>query len=373
MINNLPVTENIPIDVFKNGPNEHLVHSHGRGKWIRDKELEELALKIYPINGKGITFSDVVNEYRCSKDTAQLRLKNGCKEKIDKNGKKSSILFILDDKRTKPQQYFPSCIKATIIKNKRNRLIDPTGVSYSNKAFSYPLDNTIESQIVSSFLTQLALLPWQELNMHNIHLWMIIDKSHYEEIINQRPCSENNKTKIQRERIGLRELIYKFHKRGSIEIEIACSKSPFPIETDNDVNNFFVFLGQVKYALAIILNDPWERIVPPVDDWILKYCDFNKDVELDDKNNGQLMKLNIQIKYAGEAFRLYVKNLEDRFALRGEKVMKVNQPITTFLHDAISHLYLINSKCNEIVNIIEKRFNEINNRIEKLEKSQHRK
>lgn len=202
---------------------------------------------------------------------------------------------------------------------------------------------------------------------------MIIDKSHYEEIINQRPCSENNKTKIQRERIGLRELIYKFHKRGSIEIEIACSKSPFPIETDNDVNNFFVFLGQVKYALAIILNDPWERIVPPVDDWILKYCDFNKDVELDDKNNGQLMKLNIQIKYAGEAFRLYVKNLEDRFALRGEKVMKVNQPITTFLHDAISHLYLINSKCNEIVNIIEKRFNEINNRIEKLEKSQHRK
>ena len=42
------------------------------------------------------------------------------------------------------------------------------------------------------------------------------------------------------------------------------------------------------------------------------------------------MDLNIQVKYAGEAFRLYVKNLEDRFVLRGEKAMKVNQPITIF-------------------------------------------
>ena len=167
----------------------------------------------------------------------------------------------------------------------------------------------------------------------------------------------------------LREVIYKFNKNGSIEIEIACSKNPFPIETDNDVNNFFVFLGQVKDRLAIILNDPRERIVPPVDKWILKYCDFNKDIELDDKNIGQLMDLNIQIKYAGEAFRLYVKNLEDRFALRGEKVMKVNQPITTFMNDAILNpLHLIDNKINEFANILKDQLNEINNKIEKLEK-----
>ncbi|HSF49746.1 MAG TPA: hypothetical protein VLA74_03220 [Nitrososphaeraceae archaeon] len=376
MINNLPVAENRPIEVFENRPIEQLVHSHGRGKWILDKELEELALKKYYTNGRGITFSDIVEEYRCRKDKSQRRLKNACIEKTDKNGKKFAILFRLDDKRTKPQQYFPTCIKARIIENKRkrqNRLIDPTGTNYNNKTVSssssnYPLCNAVEQQMVNYFLTQLSLLPYEQLNMHNIHMRVTIDKSHYEEI-KLRPCSDKNKTKIQRELIDLREVVYKFNKNGSVEIEIGCSKNPFPIETTNDVNNFFVFLGQVKCILAIILNDPTQRIVPPVDNWILKSCDFNKDVELDNKNIGQLMGLNIQVKHMGEAFRLYVKNLEDRFALRGEKVMKVNQPITSFMNDSILNpLHLINNKFDEVLNIIEKRFDEINNRISRMEK-----
>jgi hypothetical protein len=205
--------------------------------------------------------------------------------------------------------------------------------------------------------------------MHNIHMRTVIDKSHYEEI-KLKPYSNDNKTKLQRELIGSREVIYKFNKNGSIEIEIGCSKNPFPIETSYDIFNFFVFLGQVKYTLAIILNDPRERIVPPVDKWILKYCDFNKDIELDDKNIGQFMDLNIQIKYAGEAFRLYVKNVEDRFALRGEKVVKVNQPITSFMNNSIlSPLNLIDSKLNEHSNnIVERIVTEMNHKIDKLEK-----
>jgi hypothetical protein len=200
--------------------------------------------------------------------------------------------------------------------------------------------------------------------MHNIHIRTIIDKNHYEEIKIQ-PCSYQNKTKIQREWIGPREVIYKFNKNGSIEIEIACSKNPFPIETSYDVFNFFVFLGEVKYTLAIILNDPRVRIVPSLDTWILKYCDFNKDIELDDENIGQLMDLNIQIKYAGEAFRLYVKNLEDRFVLREEKVMKVNQPVTTFLNDAILNPYhLIENKFTKLYDIMEKNYRDLKDRIE---------
>ena len=120
--------------------------------------------------------------------------------------------------------------------------------------------------------------------MHNIHLWTIIDKSHYEEL-KLKPWS-NNKTKIVRERIGLREVIFKFNKKGSIEIDIACSTNPFQIETDDDVNNFFVFLGKVQDTLAYILSDPRERIVPSIDNWILKSCDFNKDVEIDDRKLG---------------------------------------------------------------------------------------
>ena len=148
----------------------------------------------------------------------------------------------------------------------------------------------------------MSLLPFQPLNLHNIHLWTIIDKSHYEEL-KLKPAF--NKTKIVRERIGLREVIFKFNKKGSIEIEVGCSRNPFPLETVYDVLNIFVFLGQVKERLAIILSDPRERIVPPIDNWILKYCDFNKDIESDDKSVGQLMIIEYSNKVYGRTFRLY--------------------------------------------------------------------
>lgn len=346
----------------ENGPNDDLDHSvYGRGKWIHPIDLEKLEVTKYRINKKGITYTDLVSNFGIAKTKAQRRLKNACFE-MEKNGKKSSILFTLD-KRTKPQQYYPSCIKAEVIEDvikKQNRLIGTTGVSYSNKGQSsyYPLHNAIENQIVSSFLTELSLLPFQPLNLHNIHLWTIIDNSHYEEI-NQ--SLSINKTKIKKERIGLRDVVYKFNKRGSIEIIIACSKYPFPIETDDDVNDLFVFLGKVQYTLAYILSDPRERIVPPVDKWILKYCDFNKDVEIIDKNIGQLLGLNIQIKHVGKAFRLYVKNLEDRFVLREERTMKVDQSITTFMNDSILHPYhLIKKEFDELKNIILEKLNEKN-------------
>jgi hypothetical protein len=368
LTNYLSVAKNGPNAINQNRPIDKLDHSYGPGNWISDNELQELAQKKYEINGKGITFYDLM-KLGCSQQKAQRRLKNAYLGKIEKDGKKSSILFTLDNGRTKPQQYFPSCIRATIIENKRNRPIDPTGANYNNKGHSsstYQLHNAIENQIVQSFLLQLYLLPWQPLNMHNIHLWTIIDKSHYEEL-KVKPAF--NKTKIVRERIGLREVIYKLNKKGSIEIDIACSTKPFQIETDDDVNNFFIFLGKVQYTLVYILSDPRERIVPPVDKWILKYCDFNKDIELDDKNIGQFMDLNIQIKYAGEAFRLYVKNLEDRFALRGEKVVEVNQPITSFMNNSIlTPLHLIDTKFNEFTKIIINEVKQINNKIEKLEK-----
>jgi hypothetical protein len=52
-------------------------------------------------------------------------------------------------------------------------------------------------------------LPWQPLQMHNIHMLTISDKSHYEEI-NQKPWGFNE-TKIKVERIGVREVVYKFN------------------------------------------------------------------------------------------------------------------------------------------------------------------
>ena len=49
-------------------------------KGFRDKELEELAIEKYKINGKGITFEDVIEKFHCKKEKAQRRLKNACIE-----------------------------------------------------------------------------------------------------------------------------------------------------------------------------------------------------------------------------------------------------------------------------------------------------
>jgi hypothetical protein len=254
LINNLSQAENGPIDVLENGPNEQLVHRFGKWQRISSKDIESLAITKYQSCGLGITFNDITTTFQCKKTKAQKKLKLLCNESSNKNGERvKPKLFTIN--RTKPQQYFPSCIRATIIENKRKRqngLIDPTGANYNNKA-SYPLYSDIENQIVQSFLLQLYLLPGQPLNMHNIHMRTVIDKSHYEEIDIQ-PWFKN-KSKIQRELIGSRQVIYKFNKNGSIEIELGCSKNPFPLETTYDIFNFFAFLGQVKYTLAIILND----------------------------------------------------------------------------------------------------------------------
>ena len=337
---------------------DRIIYSHR--KRISSKNFANLAIKEYRTNGKGLTFHYLIKKLGISKNKAQRKLKNA---------KKSGLLFTLDN-RTNPQQYFPSSIKAEIIKNKidlqKNRLIRTTGDTSKNNAYSSknPLDNVLIHQSISSFLLQLSLLPFQLLSMHNIHLWTEIDKSHYEELF-QKPIFQEDKPKIITERIGLRQVVYKFNKSGSIQIDIESSRHPFTIETDEDVNTFFVFLGQVKDRLSAILNDPRERIIPDVNNWVLKACDFNKDMEYIG-DIGQIPDPNIQIKYAGKAFRLYVKDLDDKFAIRKERTMRIDKPVSTFFNDDILQPYhLLQTKVEEIV---DRKFQELLDKIKDLQK-----
>ena len=72
MINNLLEAKNRPIGVSENRPTEQLVHVYGPGKRISNKELEELAIEKYKINGKGITFEDVIEKFYCKKKKLNL-------------------------------------------------------------------------------------------------------------------------------------------------------------------------------------------------------------------------------------------------------------------------------------------------------------
>jgi hypothetical protein len=56
--------------------------------------------------------------------------------------------------------------------------------------------------------------------------------------------------------------------------------------------------------------------------WILKACDLNKDVEIQD--NCQMTLPAIQLKYAGRIFRLYVKSPHDKAVYRSEESITLN-------------------------------------------------
>ena len=70
---------------------------------------------------------------------------------------------------------------------------------------------------------------------------------------------------------------------GTVEVYIATTDTPFRIERDEDVSAIFAFLGQVRDRFLYHVSDIRERHVPPLLNWILKQCDLNKDIEIDDK------------------------------------------------------------------------------------------
>jgi hypothetical protein len=121
---------------------------------------------------------------------------------------------------------------------------------------------------------------------------------------------------------------------------------PFRIETDDDELAIFSFLGQVRDRLLYVVRDPKERHVPPVMDWVLKQCDLNKDVEINDK--AQVTLPDIQLKTAARVFRIYVKSLKDRAVCRAEESLKQDLVLPEAL-DNILHPY--RSLENKLLNI----------------------
>ncbi|MBV9176310.1 MAG: hypothetical protein JO297_04675, partial [Nitrososphaeraceae archaeon] len=229
------------------------------------------------------------------------------------------ILFTAEDvinqgiyliENTSPQQYFPACIKADIIQDLKNRksvLVEPTGVNLSKNSHcsssKHSLSNILEYQKVQSFLEVLTQLPFAAPYIHKLQLRLSIDKQYYKEL------SQNeghiNRAKRHEEIIGRRHVSYIFSPNGTVEISVKSSDTPFKLETEEDENVIFSFLGQVRDRLLYYVSDIRERHIPPILEWTLKACDLNKDVKIQD--NCQITLPDIQLKYADRVFRLYVK------------------------------------------------------------------
>jgi hypothetical protein len=298
-----------------NVPNEELVHTSILTKRISKKKIEELAVQKYRACGQGIDFSDVM-EFRCSKANAQRILKDCCVQKI----------LFRSPKRTKPQQYYPSIIKADILENlkqKGNVPIQLTEVLSSNT----PLANLVVEQKAQNFYDILYSFGRYPLYIHKLQLQLSLESRYYTDI--QKTTSKRNKSKQHEEKIGTSIVKYLVYPNGKTMVFVACSNNPFKLEDESDVSIVYAFLGQVRDRLLYLMTDPHERIVPPIMKWILTGCDINKDVTVSDKL--QLTAINIQLKDADRVFRLYIKSLGDKAVFRVEESVKMRCPIVDIL------------------------------------------
>ncbi len=77
------------------------------------------------------------------------------------------------------------------------------------------------------------------------------------------------------------------------------------------------------------MGDNRDDVVPPVLEWVLKACDVNKDIEID--NMAQLTLPDIQISLAEKAFRGYVKLIGEKAYYRMEQPFTPNETVSTAL------------------------------------------
>jgi hypothetical protein len=177
-----------------------------------------------------------------------------------------------------------------------------------------------------------------------------IDKEYY----NHLPQKEVpiNRAKCHEENISRRHVKYTLSPNGTVEIYIRSSDTPFRLETDGDEIIIFSFLGQLRDRLLHWIIDIGERSIPPITEWILKECDLNKDIRIDEK--AQLTLPDIQLKTGASVFRLYIKSLKDRAVCRVEESLKVDVILAEAL-DNIRHPHKsIESNLTKILDILQR-------------------
>jgi hypothetical protein len=227
---------------------------------------------------------------------------------------------LLENKR--PQQYFPSCMKAEIIENLKKRKIVHNNLEFQplTTSFSSRNSNLLQNRRAQSFLDVLLLLPFTLIYIHKLQLIFSIDK---------RQIGNDRRVGSYEEIISRKYVRYTISANGTVQIAIRSNDTPFRLETDLDVSIIFSFFGQVKDRLLYLFGDAKELIIPPVMEWTLIQCDINKDVEIDEK--GQLTLSDLQLKYADRVFRVYVKIKHGKAYCRVEESVKLNKVLSEAL------------------------------------------
>ena len=112
---------NVPIPNKRDVPFHELVHNGPLQKCISKNKVEELAIEKYRKCGRGIKFINITRKFDCSKRKAQRILKDCCQKKIGKTGNWHQPILFRAVRRTSPQEYFPTSIKAEILEGLKKR------------------------------------------------------------------------------------------------------------------------------------------------------------------------------------------------------------------------------------------------------------
>jgi hypothetical protein len=105
-------TQNVPIDICQNALLASLGPYSGghkiKRKYTKVQKIQELAIGKYKSTRKGITYHDLIrNDLSHSQKHAQNALKRSLQKRI---------IFTIE--QHKPQQYYATCLKSEIIKQK---------------------------------------------------------------------------------------------------------------------------------------------------------------------------------------------------------------------------------------------------------------
>jgi len=329
---------NVPIQPDGIVPNDDLAHTFMYRKRISKKKIEVLAVQKYRRCGKGIDFSNVM-ELGCSKTKAQRILKDCCQRRLGKDGTLHAPILFRSPKRTSPQQYYPSALRADILerlKQRGNVPIYPTELS-SSKA---PLSTALEQQKAQNLLDILLSFGRFPLHIHKLQLQTTVESRYYNDI--QKSCSQYNKSKQHEEKISSAVVKYLVYPNGKVMVFVACSNNPFKLEDEADTSILYSFLGQVRDRLLYLVSDPQERIVPPITEWRLVGCDMNKDIVVTDML--QLTAINIQLKDADRVFRVYIKSLGDKAVYRVEESRHPQKRAIEVINDVLNPVERIGKK-----------------------------
>jgi hypothetical protein len=208
-----PQNRNVPIHSEMIVPNEELVHTSILSKRISKKKIEELAIQKYRACGQGIDFSDVM-EFCCSKANAQRILKDCCQQRFGKDGTLHAPILFRSPKRTNPQRFYPSVLRADILENlkqKGNVPIQLTEVLSSKAPLSTLVVEEQKAQNLFDILHSFGRYP---LYIHKLQLQLSLESRYYTDI--QKTSSKHNKSKQHEEKIGTSIVKYLVYPNGAL-------------------------------------------------------------------------------------------------------------------------------------------------------------